>query len=130
MLTNYLKIAWRGLMKSRLFTLLNLLGLATGLAVALLLMLYVKDELMFDQYHAKVGRIYRVGVTATFDGQNWKWANSPNAVGPAMKDELSGVEEQVRVLRHNFGQTAFVNSSNRKFAEKRFYWADGSLFNV
>lgn len=130
MLTNYLKIAWRGLMKSRLFTLLNLLGLATGLAVALLLMLYVKDELLFDQYHAKVGRIYRVGVTATFDGQNWKWANSPNAVGPAMKDELSGVEEQVRVLRHNFGQTAFVNSSNRKFAEKRFYWADGSLFNV
>ncbi|GAB3704371.1 ABC transporter permease [Spirosoma flavus] len=130
MLTNYLKIAWRGLLKNRLFTFLNLIGLATGLAVALLLMLYVKDELQFDTYHANAERIYRVGVTATFDGKSMKWANAPNAVGPALKSDVPNVAQQVRLLRHNFGQTAFVNSRDRKFAEKNVYWADSSLFDV
>ena len=130
MLTNYIKIAWRGLLKNRLFTFLNLLGLATGLAVALLLMLYVKDELQFDKYHTKADRIYRIGVTATFDGKSMKWANSPSAVGPALKADIPGVDQAVRILRHNYGQTAFVKAGDTKFAEKRFYWADGSLFNV
>ncbi|GAB4027666.1 ABC transporter permease [Spirosoma gilvum] len=130
MLTNYLKIAWRGLLKNRLFTSLNLLGLATGLAVALLLILYVKDELQFDKYHTKVDRIYRVGLTATFDGKSMNWANAPNAVGPALKTDIPAVEQQVRFLRHNFGQTAFVKSGDKKFAENNFYWADGSLFDI
>ncbi|MBD2699242.1 ABC transporter permease [Spirosoma sp. BT702] len=130
MLTNYLKIAWRGLLKNRLFTFLNLIGLATGIAVALLLILYVKEELRFDTYHANADRIYRVGLTATFDGKSMKWGNAPNAVGPALKAAIPNVAQQVRLLRHNFGQTAFVNSNNRKFAEKNVYWADGSLFDV
>ncbi|WP_298609615.1 ABC transporter permease, partial [uncultured Spirosoma sp.] len=130
MLQNYLKIAWRGLLKNRLFTFLNLLGLATGLAVALLLMLYVKDELLFDKYHTKADRIYRVGLTATFDGKSMNWANAPNAVGPALKADIPTVEQQARFLRHNFGQTAFVKSGDKKFAENNFYWADGSLFDI
>ncbi|PRY41075.1 putative ABC transport system permease protein [Spirosoma oryzae] len=130
MLSNYLKIAWRGLLKNRLFTFLNLLGLATGLAVALLLMLYVKDELLFDTYHAKADRIYRVGLTATFDGKSMNWGNAPNAVGPALKANVPAVEQQARFLRHNFGQTAFVKSGDKKFAETNFYWADGSLFDI
>ena len=93
-------------------------------------MLYVKDELLFDQYHAKADQIHRVNLTVTFDGQSMKWANAPNVVGPTMKAEIPGVEQQVRLLHHNFGQTAFVSSDNRKFAEKKFYWADSTLFNV
>ncbi|MVM30787.1 FtsX-like permease family protein [Spirosoma sp. HMF4905] len=130
MLTNYLKIAWRGLLKNRLFTFLNLVGLATGLAVALLLMLYVKDELQFDKYHTNADRIYRVKATVSFDGKTMKWANSPNAVGPAMKADIPNIEQQVRLLRHDFGQTAFVNSGDKKFAEKNLYWADGTLFDI
>ncbi|GAB2586904.1 ABC transporter permease [Spirosoma areae] len=130
MLQNYLKIAWRGMIKNRLFTFLNLLGLATGLAVALLLMVYVNDELQFDQYHSKADRIYRVGLTATFDGKSMKWANSPNAVGPALKADIPGVEQAMRLLRHNYGQTAFIKSGDAKFAEKRFYWADKNLFDL
>ncbi|WP_020594753.1 ABC transporter permease [Spirosoma panaciterrae] len=130
MLQNYLKIAWRGLLKNRLFTSLNLLGLATGLAVALLLMLYVKDELLFDKHHSKADRIFRVGLTATFDGKSMNWANAPNAVGPALKADIPTVEQQVRLLRHNFGETAFIKSGDKKFAETNFYWADGSLFDI
>ncbi|CCH51937.1 protein of unknown function DUF214 [Fibrisoma limi BUZ 3] len=130
MLRNYLKIAWRGLLKNRLFSALNLIGLATGLAVAMLLVLYVKDELLFDRYHSKADRIYRVNLTVSFDGQTMKWANAPNVVGPTTKAEIPGVQQQVRFLHHNFGQTAFVGSGEKKFAEKKFYWADSTLFDV
>ncbi len=130
MIRNYLKIAWRSLLKSKLFTALNLLGLALGLTVSLLLMLYVKDELSFDKYHSKAKDIYRVGVTATFDGKSEKWANAPNVVGPTMKNEVPEVVQQTRLLLNDFGQTAFVNSGERKFAEKKLYWVDGTIFDV
>ncbi|MBA4850865.1 ABC transporter permease [Emticicia sp. BO119] len=130
MIKNYLKIAWRSLLKSKLFTALNLLGLALGLTVSLLLMLYVKDELSFDKYHSKAKDIYRVGVTATFDGKSQKWANAPNIVGPTMKDEIPEVIEQTRILWNDFGQTAFVNAGDKKFAEKRLYWVDGTIFEL
>lgn len=130
MIRNYLKIAWRSLLKSKLFTSLNLLGLALGLTVSLLLMLYVKDELSFDKYHSKAKNIYRVGVTATFDGKSQKWANAPNVVGPTVKNEIPEVVQQVRMLLNDYGQTAFVNSGDRKFAEKKLYWVDGTIFDI
>lgn len=130
MIKNYLKIAWRSLLKSKLFTALNLLGLALGLAVSLLLMLYVKDELSFDKYHSKAKDIYRVGVTATFDGKSQNWANAPNVVGPTMKNEIPEVVQQTRLLLNDFGQTAFLNSGEKKFAEKKLYWVDGTIFEI
>ncbi len=130
MIKNYLKIAWRSLLKSRLFTGLNLLGLALGLTVSLLLMLYVRDELSFDKYHKNAGNIFRVGLTATFDGKSQKWASAPNVVGPAMKNEVPEVVQQTRLLLNDFGQTAFVNLGERKFAEKKLYWVDGTIFDV
>lgn len=130
MIKNYLKIAWRSLLKSKLFTTLNLLGLALGLTVSLLLMLFVKDELSFDKYHSKAKDIYRVGLTATFDGKSQKWANAPNVVGPTMKNEIPQVVQQTRLLLNDFGQVAFVNSGEKKFAEKKLYWVDGTIFDV
>lgn len=130
MIKNYLKIAWRSLLKSKLFTALNLLGLALGLTVSLLLMLYVKDEVSFDKYHSKAKDIYRVGVTATFGGKSQKWANAPNVVGPAMKNEVSEVVQQTRLLLNDYGQTAFVNAGEKKFAEKKLYWVDGTIFEI
>ncbi|CCG98110.1 Macrolide export ATP-binding/permease protein macB [Fibrella aestuarina BUZ 2] len=130
MFSNYLKIAWRSLLKNRLFTLLNSLGLAIGLAVALMLLLYATDELAFDKHHRNADRIARVNLNVSFDGQTQQWGNAPNMVGPTMKAQLPGVENQVRLLRHNFGQTAFVNSANREFAETKLYWADSTLFSV
>lgn len=130
MIKNYLKIAWRSLLKSKLFTALNLLGLALGLTVSLLLMLYVKDELSFDKYHSKAKDIYRVGVTATFDGKSKKWASAPNVVGPTMKNEVPEVVQQTRMLLNDYGQTAFVNWGEKKFAEKKLYWVDGTIFEI
>lgn len=130
MLTNFIKIAWRNLLKNRLFTGLNGLGLAIGLAVALTLLLYATDELAFDRHYRHADRIYRVNLNVSFDEKSEQWANAPNIVGPTMKAQLPVVENQVRLLRHNFGQTAFVNSTTRKLTETKLYWADSTLFDV
>src|SRR4030095_5761886 len=130
MFKQYLLVAWRSLRSSDLFTFLNAIGLASGIAVALLLMLYAKDELSFDKYHSKISRIYRVGLTATFDNKSQRWANVPNVTGPALKAEIPEVEEEARLLYHDYGKTAFVNTADKKFAEKKLYWADGSLFKI
>lgn len=130
MLSNYFKIAWRSLLKNRLFTLLNSLGLAIGLAMALLLLLFATDELAFDRHHRHADRLYRVNLNVSYDGKTQQWGNAPNVVGPTMAAQLPAVETYVRLLRHNFGQTAFVNSSHREFAETKFYWADSTLFDA
>ncbi len=130
MLRNYLKIAWRNLVKNPLFTGLNLLGLSLGLAVSFLLLFYVRDELAFDRFHRQADRIHRVIVTARFDGKSQRWANAPNAVGPAVRERVSGVAEQVRLLKHNFGQSASVGVGEENFVEKNLFWVDSTLFNV
>lgn len=130
LIRNYLKVTWRSLLKNRLFTFLNVVGLSSGLAIALLLLIYVKDEKSFDLYHTKSDRIYRVGVTATFDGKSMNWANSPNATGPAMKAEIPEVLEQARLLYHDYGKTAFITSDQKKFTEKKLYWSDPGLFKI
>ncbi|MDX2069062.1 MAG: FtsX-like permease family protein [Haliscomenobacter sp.] len=130
MLTNYLKIAVRNLMKNKLFTGLNLLGLALGIAVALLLLVYVQDEVSFDRFHTKVERIYRGVVDVTFGEVSESWATYPNIVGPTMKSEVAGVEEQMRMWEHNFGDPAFVSTGERKFVQKNFAWADSTIFKI
>ena len=130
MLRNYWKIAWRSLAKNQLFTALNCIGLAIGLAVSLTLILYARDELVFDKYHRHADRIYRVNLTTLFDGKTEQWGNAPNVVGPTIMAQLPTVESQVRLLRHNFGQTAFVNSATQKLTETKLYWADSTLFDV
>src|ERR1700712_266252 len=60
MFRNNLKIAWRNLLKDRSFTILNLLGLATGLTCTILIYLWIQDELAFDKFHAKDARLYQL----------------------------------------------------------------------
>ncbi|WP_420154320.1 ABC transporter permease [Siphonobacter sp.] len=130
MFQNYLKLALRNLWKSRLFTGLNMLGLSLGLTVSLLLFLYIKDELAFDRYHRQAEQIYRVNLAVSFDGKEEKWATAPNIVGPIMQEKIPGVKQQVRFLKHNFGESAFITTGEKKFVEKSLYWADSTLFQV
>ena len=133
MLRTYIKIAWRQLQKNKLFGLVNIAGLAIGLTVSLMLFLYVRHETSFDRYHSKATAIYRVVLNAHIGESTERWAGCPNIAGPIFKKEISGVEEQARWLRHNFGQSANVSYGDKKFFEKNLYWADSSfttLFDI
>ncbi|TDB65917.1 ABC transporter permease [Arundinibacter roseus] len=130
MIKNQLKVAWRSLINNGLFSTLNLVGLALGIAIFLYLFLYTKEELSFDTYHQNRDEIYRVGLTATFDGESSEWASVPNIVGPTMSQEIPEIKAFTRLLYHSFGKTAFVNSQEVKFAEKKLYWSDPGLFTI
>ncbi|WP_232793764.1 ABC transporter permease [Siphonobacter sp. SORGH_AS_0500] len=118
MFQNYFKIALRNLWKSRLFTGLNMLGLSLGLTISLLLFLYIKDELVFDQYHKQAEQIYRVNLAVSFDGKQEKWATAPNIIGPTMLEKIPGVKQQVRFLKHNFGESAFITTGEKNSWKK------------
>ena len=129
MIKNYFKIAWRNLLKNGLFSFLNLIGLSFGIAIFLYLFLFTKQELSFDKYHIHADNIYRVGQTVTFDTEE-EWGCVPNIVGPKMTDEIPEITSFTRFLHHSFGNTAFVNSEQNKFAERKVYWTDPGIFDI
>ncbi len=98
MLSNYLKIAWRNLLKSRIFSLINILGLALGMSAFLFIYQYVQFELSYDSFQPDGKRIYRVVSDIYLEGElESKNAYTVPALGPVMKTELSGVEEYFRL---------------------------------
>jgi len=89
MIKNYLKTAFRGLMKNKGFTFINVFGLALGLATCLLIVFYVFDELSYDSYNAKADRIYRINNNIKFGGNANSYAVSPAPTAAAMKGAAS-----------------------------------------
>jgi len=69
MLTSYFKIAIRNLLKRKVYSLINIFGLATGMAVCLLILRFIKSELGYDEFHDKANRIYRVVLERKYPGR-------------------------------------------------------------
>ena len=101
MIKNYLKIAWRNLIRNRSFSLLNILGLSVGLAMTTLIVLWVNYELGFDRFHEKIDRIYEVNNQYMVDGEIWTWNSTPKAMGPAIKKDYPEVEKVTRFFYDN-----------------------------
>lgn len=97
MLKNYLKIALRNLLKYRLYTFINLTGLAIGIAACILIMLFVKDEFSFDQYHEKGDRLYRAWVKEKYEGEVFVNTVTPFVLGPTLKADIPEVEGMSRM---------------------------------
>ncbi len=98
MFKNYLKIAFRSLWRSKAHAIINVLGLALGIGCCILISLFVRDEMTFDQFHSKADRIYRVyGREDWGEKQQFFYTATPFPMGPALKDNLPEVEAQVRI---------------------------------
>jgi putative ABC transport system permease protein len=130
MLTNYLKVALRNILRNKSFSFINIAGLAIGLTTFLAISLYVVDEFSFDRFHEKKDRIYRAVISADFDGQTNKWGGAPNLLGPTSMKEIPEVEKATRVFHHNFGELGFVATETEKFSEKELFYADPEVFDV
>ena len=96
MFKNYIKIAWRSLKKQAFFTFLNTFGLAIGMAGALMISLYIYDELSYDKMFADADRIYRIDTDVKFGGAEIKAAESAPPMAAALKRDYSQVESTVR----------------------------------
>lgn len=99
MFSNYLKIAWRFLTKNKLYSFVNIAGLSLGLACAILMVLYVQDELTFDRFHRDAEHIYRIGINVRNpDGSSTDKIGSTSVLqGPVFQEKVPGVESFVRI---------------------------------
>src|SRR6478735_4472284 len=93
MLTNYFKTAFRNLSRNKIYTVINIAGLGIGLACAMLIMLYVKDEVIFDRFHKNVTHIYRI---AKKTKQNYN-GSTGFLQGPRFSQNVPGIKSFVRV---------------------------------
>lgn len=98
MLKNYLKIAFRSLLRSKTHSIINILGLSIGIACCILIVLFVKDEWTFDTFHSKADRIYRVWAREDYGKDEvFFYTVTPFPMGPTLKDNFEEVEYQVRI---------------------------------
>lgn len=96
MFKNYIKIAWRNLIRNKSFSLLNIAGLSIGLSVFALIVLWINFELGFDRFHDDQERIYEVNNQYTVDGEIWTWNSTPKAMAPVIRKDYPEVEHVSR----------------------------------
>src|SRR5205085_5566728 len=88
MIKNYFKVAWRNLVKNKVFSFINIIGLATGLTCFILITLYVSDELSYDRYNDKADRIFRINAFIRLGGSEQKLAVSSDPMGATLKKDF------------------------------------------
>lgn len=128
MFQNYFKIAWRNLLKNKTFSLINIIGLASGLACFILITLYVSDELSFDRFHEKANRIYRINSDIVFGGNKLHLAVASDPMGAALKKDYPQVEEYVRF--YNSNGSKLIKKGDQYINENAVSHADSTLFDV
>jgi putative ABC transport system permease protein len=128
MLKNFIKIAWRNLMKHKGFSLINITGLGIGLACFLLITLYVIDEMSYDRYHDKAGRIYRVHSDVRFGGTDLHMAVSSDMTGQVLKKDYQQVEQYTRIYTSSGNK--LVKKGKDFINELRVAHADSTIFEV
>jgi predicted permease len=127
MLRNYLIIAIRSLLRQKGFSLINILGLATGLACTLLILLWVQDELSYDKFHRFADRLYRVEEDQYYSGEVYHVNVTPYPSGPVWKDEIPEIEEACRYQWH--GGMLFTHGE-KGFYEEGCVAVDSTFFDM
>lgn len=135
MISNYFKIAWRSLSRSKMYSLINIVGLTVGIACCILIVLYVKDELSYDKYHKNYNEIYRVlhayreksdhPLPAPAPGEYQVWGNAP--VAPALLADFPEIKETARFTSP---VTLLLQHNDKRFQESSLVFADSTLFDL
>ncbi|HEY2581064.1 MAG TPA: ABC transporter permease [Mucilaginibacter sp.] len=127
MIKNYLKIAWRNLIRHKAFSLINIGGLSIGIAACLLISLYVNYELSYDGYNTKKDRIVRItNMMRTPESDNVTIALSPTLLATTLNHNYPEVQTAVRFAPDK----AIIKVNNQLFTEDNVYKADANVFDV
>jgi putative ABC transport system permease protein len=127
LLKNSLKITYRNFRRQKLYTVINLAGLAVGIACFILIMTYLHHETGYDSFHDNSGRTYRLTMNGTLSRQDFNLATSNGAIAPDLMKELPEIERVVRLRRRD--RTA-VEYGEKLFFEEGILWADATFFDV
>jgi len=127
MFKNYLKVALRNLWKNKVFSAINIIGLSAGLAVCLLIVLYVKDESAYDKFYAQSENIYRLDADIFFNGTQFTSAVAPAPLAPTLKKDDPQVVQYTRL--RNFSDI-MVKKDNQNIQNHHAVFADSTFFQV
>ncbi|HNG62185.1 MAG TPA: ABC transporter permease [Ferruginibacter sp.] len=135
MIRTYFKIAWNNLRKNKVFSFINIFGLAAGLACCMLITLYIRNEISYDKYHKHAADIYQLGTNFIREGKETKMSGTPAPVAQAMQFEYPEIEQTTRLLAlFNEDKTLLQynekNAAPQSFYETKGYIADSSFFRV
>lgn len=127
MLKNYVLIAFRHLKRHKTYSLINILGLAIGMACFILIALYILTELSYDKYHEKSNRIFRLEADLTLGGDPIPVATTNFPPTFAMRNDYPEVINSVRILPRS---KLLVEYENKRFYEERIYYAEETVFDI
>jgi ABC-type antimicrobial peptide transport system permease subunit len=127
MIGSYIKTSGRNLMRNKLFSSINVVGLAISMSVGLLLIAFVLDLRSYDKFHKNGERIYRITNVATFNrDEGGKFGSTSIKTGKLIREKVTGIEE-VSILRNDFAQDAKVGDN---IIPIKGFWAEPSLFRI
>jgi putative ABC transport system permease protein len=134
MFKNYIILAWRYMMKNKVFSFINIFGLAIGLSCCLLIAKYIVNELSYDTHHINKERVFQLG-TNFMDDDNNKAANTSAPLGSLMKQEFAEIEQTTRLMRlwrddKTLFQYKDESGNVKSFYENQGYLADSTFFQV
>ncbi len=127
MFRNYLKIAWRNLIRNKAFSAINIVGLSIGLATCLLISLFVVDELSYDRFNEKADRIVRVVLRGTLNGEQVREANVMPPVAYTLQSRFPEIGRTTRLRTAGKPPIAY---GDKLFRDKQLAFADSTLFQV
>jgi putative ABC transport system permease protein len=126
---NYIKVAARNLRKYKTYSFINIFGLAIGMAVCLLILLFVRDELSYDRYHENSDRIYRLITEFSIKEKDTLEAITSPPMGPALAADFPEVLSITRFYRA-FDQEVLIRFQEKMFYENLIFFADQSVFDI
>jgi putative ABC transport system permease protein len=127
MIKNYIKIALRNFLRYKLYSIINLSGLAVGLACFILIMLYINYEFGYEAHHENLQEIYRVNVIQTHPGGEFKSSHSMAPLGPKFRETFSEVEDYVRIYN---AREALIKYEDKRFYEKSVVFTDQGYLDI
>ena len=127
MLKNFFKTAWRNLMRQKVFSFINISGLALSLIAVWLIALFIADELSYDRYHKKAGRIYRLVSHGQWGDNKFDITGTSGLAAGALKNDFPEVENALRIDAEGGGVIEF---ENKKIKEGAIFLSDPSFFTI
>ncbi len=132
MFKNYIVLALRNIKKQKAFSIINLSGLAIGMACCILIFMFITDELSYDRFHINADSIYRISADGDIGGARRQFAVSPGPIGPTFKKDIPGILDYTRVINLQIlqqGETQ-IKYEEKSFEETGIFFVDSTFFNV
>ncbi len=123
MFKNYFKTAWRNIIRHKAYSILNISGLAIGMACSIFILLWVQNELSYDRFNTNAKEIYRL----TCNAEDFKAAVSPAGMGEGLQSEMPEIKSTVRISKPS---TELLEAGTKKFEEKNIFYADSNFLQM